>query len=182
MTDPELGELGRLERKGELSVLRFTRHLPHPPAKVWRALTEAEHLAGWFPTTIQGQHEPGSPLVFEFLHIAIESMSGEMLAFEPYSLLEFRWSDDTLRFELRPEGDGTMLEFTVTFPEHGKAARDGAGWHVCLEQLAIVVDGGAPIGDDPDRWRNVQPAYVASLGPEASSIGPPEEWERVHGE
>src|SRR4051794_15127554 len=32
----------------------FERTLPHPPEKVWRALTEAEHLKAWFPTTIEG--------------------------------------------------------------------------------------------------------------------------------
>ena len=34
--------------------LRFTRALAHPPEKVWRAITEPEHLAQWFPTTIEG--------------------------------------------------------------------------------------------------------------------------------
>jgi uncharacterized protein YndB with AHSA1/START domain len=29
-------------------VLRFVRRLPHPPAKVWRALTERADLAAWF--------------------------------------------------------------------------------------------------------------------------------------
>ena len=28
--------------------LRFTRTLEHPPEKVWRAITEPEHLAHWF--------------------------------------------------------------------------------------------------------------------------------------
>ena len=28
--------------------LRFTRALAHPPEKVWRAITEPEHLASWF--------------------------------------------------------------------------------------------------------------------------------------
>ncbi|WP_425570657.1 SRPBCC family protein [Nonomuraea rosea] len=32
--------------------------LPHPPAKVWRAITQPEHLAHWFPAdvTIDGDH------------------------------------------------------------------------------------------------------------------------------
>ncbi len=32
-----------------------------------------------------------------------------------------------------------------------------------------------------DRWREVHDSYVERFGPEASAIGPPEEWERVHG-
>jgi hypothetical protein len=70
----------------------------------------------------------------------------------------------------------------VTFPEFAKAARDGAGWHVCLEQLAFTAAGEALPWEPPDRWRAVHPRYVSSLGPDASALGPPEEWERAHGE
>jgi len=104
-----------------------------------------------------------------------------MLAFEPPSLMELRWADDVLRFGLEPEGPGCVLHLIVTFPVHGKAARDGAGWHVCLEQLAHVCDGTEPSWRPPDRWRVVHRGYVERLGPEAAAIGPPEEWERVHG-
>jgi uncharacterized protein YndB with AHSA1/START domain len=46
--------------------LRFTRTLRHPPDKVWRAITEPEHLAQWFPTTIEGDRAAGAPLRFSF--------------------------------------------------------------------------------------------------------------------
>src|SRR5205085_9932689 len=59
---------GVLEQAGQQWRLRFTRHLAHPPDKVWRALTEPEHLAAWF-----------------------------LLAFEPPRLVEFRWGTDTIR-------------------------------------------------------------------------------------
>ncbi|HET6964522.1 MAG TPA: SRPBCC domain-containing protein [Acidimicrobiales bacterium] len=34
--------------------LRFRRTYPHAVEKVWRAVTEPEHLAAWFPTSIDG--------------------------------------------------------------------------------------------------------------------------------
>ena len=55
--------------------------------------------------------------------------------------MELRWADDILRFELEADGPGCVLRLTVTFPEHGKAARDAAGWHVCLEQLGSECAG-----------------------------------------
>jgi len=174
-------EFGTLERAGEMSVLRYRRRLAHPQNKVWRALTEDAHLAGWFPTTMEGPRSAGAPLHFSFRESEGEPFDGEMLAFEPPSLMELRWADDILRFELEPDGPGCVLRLTVTFPEHGKAARDGAGWHVCLEQLAHVCDGTEPSWRPPDRWRVVHRGYVERLGPEAAAIGPPEEWERVHG-
>ena len=98
-----------------------------------------------------------------------------MLAFDPPSLMELRWADDVLRFEIEPDGSGCILRLTVTFPEHGKAARDAAGWQVCLERFGHALDGSAPPWQPPERWRVVHRAYVERLGPEASAIGPPEE-------
>jgi uncharacterized protein YndB with AHSA1/START domain len=177
--DPE-DEYGTWERAGDVSVLRYRRLLAHPQERVWRALTEDEHLAGWFPTTVEGARTTGAPLRFSFRQSEGEPFEGRMLEFDPPSVMELRWADDVLRFELAPapDGDGCVLELTVTFPEHGKAARDAAGWHVCLDQLGHVVDDRAQPWDPPDRWRTVHPAYVQRLGPEASVIGPPVEWER----
>jgi hypothetical protein len=63
----------------------------------------------------------------------------------------------------------------VTFPEHGKAARDAGGWHVCLERLSCLLDEVDPPSAEPDRWREVNAEYKLRFGPEASSIGPPQE-------
>ncbi len=182
MSPPVDGEFGTLERAGDRSILRYERRLARSREVVWRALTEEAHLAGWFPTTIEGARVAGAPLHFSFRESEGTPFDGEMLAFVPPSRMELRWADDILRFELEPEpgpgGPGCILRLTVTFPEHGKAARDAAGWHVCLDQL---VDGTDPDRRPPERWRVVHAVYVDRLGPAASTIGPPEEWERVHG-
>jgi uncharacterized protein YndB with AHSA1/START domain len=179
-------DYGHLERDGERAVVRFERHLPHPPTKVWRALTEPEHLAAWFPTTIDGERAPGAELVFRFTDLDLPPMDGEMLAFEPTSLLELRWGPDALRFELAPDGDGTVLTFTARMEQFGKAARDAAGWHTSLDRLACELSGAkAPSGSGSgsgsgERWREVNEVYVARFGAQASTIGPPEEWQRAH--
>ena len=41
--------LGTLARQGDRWTLSFTRKLSHPREKVWRAVTEPEHLAVWYP-------------------------------------------------------------------------------------------------------------------------------------
>ena len=81
--------------------LRFTRALAHPPDKVWRAISEPEHLAQWFPTTIEGARRRGAQLHFAFRHGEGEPFDGEMLAFVPPSLMQLRWADDVLRFPHR---------------------------------------------------------------------------------
>jgi uncharacterized protein YndB with AHSA1/START domain len=170
-------EDGTLERVGDVSILRFRRRLEHPRDRVWAALTEDEHLIGWFPTTIEGGRVAGGALHFSFRQGEGEPFDGEMTAFDPPSLMELRWSDDVLRFELEAQGSGCLLSLTVTFPEYGKGARDAAGWHVCLERLTYACAAASPPWLPPDRWREVHPRYVERLGPEASAIGPPPERE-----
>jgi len=166
------GELGRIDDRWQL---RFTRSLPHPPDKVWRALTEAEHLSAWFPAEMHGERSAGAKLTFVFPDDEGPTTEGEMVAFDPPSLLEYRWGEEILRFELAPEaGGGTRLTFLNTFDELGKAARDAAGWHACLDVLAAHLDGQEPSWQPMERWREVHPVYVERLGPEAATIGPPE--------
>jgi uncharacterized protein YndB with AHSA1/START domain len=174
VTDDNTDEFGTLERVGAVSILRYERRLAHPREKVWRALTDDADLAAWFPTTIEGDRHTGAPLHFSFRRAEGAPFDGEILDFVPPSLMELRWADDILRFEVEPDGAGCILRLQVTFPEHGKAARDAAGWHVCLERLTARCQGPTTSSERPaDPWEVVHRAYVERLGPEASVIGPP---------
>ena len=85
--------------------------------------------------------------------------------------MELRWGDgETLRLEVRPDGDGSELTLINVFDEVGKAARDAAGWHACLDALVADLDGQDP---PENRWAEVHPEYVERFGPEAATIGPP---------
>jgi uncharacterized protein YndB with AHSA1/START domain len=168
----EYGQLTQ-DRERERALLEFSRHFNHSPERVWRALTEDDQLAAWFPTTIDGGRSAGAALTFRFEHVEIDPMQGEMLTFEPPSLLEFTWGGDRLRFELEPDGDGTALTFVVELDMLGKATRDGAGWHQCLDALGRSLAGDPARPDDPDRWRSLRDAYAERFGPDASTLGPP---------
>jgi hypothetical protein len=64
-----------------------------------------------------------------------------------------------------------VLTLLDTFDEQGKAARDAAGWHVCLDALERELD----VSSTPDTgWQTLNAEYVKEFGPEASTIGPPE--------
>jgi uncharacterized protein YndB with AHSA1/START domain len=162
---------GTLEPAADRWRLRFTRRLKHPPDTVWRALTEPEHLQAWFPQRIVGEWAVGAPLRFvsdggEF--------DGEVLALQPPSLIEFRWGTDIIRLELAGQGEGSVLTLLDTFGELGKAARDAAGWHVCLDALEHAIDGKQPEMAPAEGWRVAHRTYVEQFGPQASTIGPPE--------
>jgi uncharacterized protein YndB with AHSA1/START domain len=165
-----LSRTGVLEPAGARWRLRFTRQLPHSPEKVWRAITEPRHLQGWFPQRIVGDWAVGARLRFVD---GPNEFEGEVLAYEPPTMLEFRWGTDTIRLEVAPDARGTALTLIDTFDEHGKAARDAAGWHVCLDALENELDGTQASGTTMERWGAVHGIYVERLGPEAATIGPP---------
>jgi uncharacterized protein YndB with AHSA1/START domain len=154
--------------------LRFTRSFPHPPEKVWRAITNPVDLERWFPTTIDGERAAGAPLRFTFPEDQAPPMDGQMLAFEPESVMELRWGPDVIRIELRPVPEGTELTLLDTLEARGKAARDGAGWHVCLDSLQAALREEPRPREQMDNWKLVHARYVESFGPAAATIGPPE--------
>jgi uncharacterized protein YndB with AHSA1/START domain len=154
--------------------LQFTRRLAHPPEKVWRAITEAEHLAQWFPTTIEGDRAAGGELTFSSPGGEWPSFKGEMLAYEPPSAIEFLWGPDVIRMEVAPADGGTLLKLFDTLEERGKAARDGTGWHTCLDALDAHLDGDPAARENLARWKELNAGYVERFGPEAATIGPPE--------
>lgn len=171
----------RIDADGTLSaqngawVLRFERRLSHPAETIWDALTEPEAMGHWFPQEVSGDLSPGGKLRFEFrkgdTDGSVPGFDGEVLEYDPPRVLAFTWGPDLLRWELHPDGDGCRMIFTDTITEQGKAARDGAGWHVCLDHLEAWLDGSQP--PPPGHWKAVHPGYVASFGPEAATMGPP---------
>ena len=179
---------GDLERAGDQWKLRFTRELPHPAEMVWRAVTEPGHLEAWFPHRIIGEWAVGARLTFEARGGEHPAFDGEVLAWDPPSLLEFRWGTDVIRFEVKPHENGAAagctFVLTDAFDELGKAARDSAGWHTCLDYLEHHLNGTTPpwatgpgTGYVHDRarrhWSEVHAGYVEKFGEAASAIGPP---------
>lgn len=148
---------------GERPALRFVRRFRHRPEKVWRALTQSEHLRHWMPCDLVGAREAGAVLEVPFwpdvvakYEIAEPVVRGEIRAWEPPRLFEWVWDTDVLRWELEPDGDTTVVTLTVWIDPAGAPAWSAAaGYHVCLDHLRLVLDTGiAPsiAAADPSAW------------------------------
>jgi uncharacterized protein YndB with AHSA1/START domain len=145
------------------SQLTFVRDLNHPVEKVWRAITEPDGLAAWFPSTIEGERRAGAALKFVFPFPDAPVMEGTMRAYEPMSLVEFVWGEDVVRIELSPIDGGTRLTLTDTFDDYTKAARDAGGWHASLDNLGYSLDG---LAKQEDNWKTTTPWYLEHFPPE----------------
>jgi len=147
----------------QANALRFERRYEHPIEAVWRAVSEPEGLRQWCPAAVELELRPGAPMRFEFKGHEDEAMSGEVVEVDAPRLLEFLWDEDRMRIELQPDGDATLLRFTHFLEDRDAAARDMAGWHVCLEQLRRRLDGepaAAPTSEPTDEHRVLYEKYV----------------------
>src|SRR4051794_3610894 len=163
---------GQLSQKDGRYELRFVRELSHPVGKVWEAVTSPAGLSAWFPFDVVGERSTGARLRFVFRGGEGEPFEGSMVEYTPQSAVELVWGDhETLRMELRPAGSKCVLTLINRFDEVGKAARDAAGWHACLDALEASLAGSSI--DAGSVWGEVHPNYVERFGPEAATIGPP---------
>jgi uncharacterized protein YndB with AHSA1/START domain len=141
--------------------VRLERQLADPPEVVWRALTEREQLRSWFPCDVivsGGRWEVGAAITFPFPPEVMDlTLTGEVLEVDEPNLLAYTWGEDSLRFELSADGDGTRLVLIDELPPDS-AARNAAGWERCLDRL----EGREP---ETDGWQPLYERYAAAFEP-----------------
>jgi hypothetical protein len=112
---------------------------------------------------MDGRWTPGAVITFSVGGDIEMTLTGEVLQVEEPIVLVFPWGEETLRFDLSVDGAGTLLVLTDELPA-GAAARNAAGWEVCLDRLTGVEPA-------PNAWRQWFEAYAAAFVP---TLGPQE--------
>jgi uncharacterized protein YndB with AHSA1/START domain len=160
------------------TVLRLERVLRHPPERVWNALTEPKAQASWHPTPAEFEPAVGGMVRFSAEGGVPDMPDGEVTEWDPPRVLAHTWGEDRLRWELRPHDDGCLLILTQIFEDRMKAARDAAGWHLCLDSLVAALDG-APVERSsesegpPEDWKELNRAYEKRFGIPPEKATPP---------
>lgn len=134
--------------------------LPHPPEKVWRALTEPDLIARWLMPN-DFRLEVGHTFTFQGHPIPAAGFAGtghsEVLEFVPEKMLRIAWRaapgdasglNSTVTFTLEPEGRGTRLflaheGFDPGDPYQVMARRlMGNGWRDAGGRIARAIEDG----------------------------------------
>lgn len=132
----------------ELRTVTVEREIPHPPEKIWRALTTRHLIEEWLM-----KNDFGLDLGHRFrLHGDWGSVDCEILDVDPGRMLSYSWNhphedpaynlESVVTFTLEPSGAGTLLRMEQTgFRPEQKQAFGGAmgGWRIHLENLEKTV-------------------------------------------
>jgi uncharacterized protein YndB with AHSA1/START domain len=120
------------------------REMPHPPQKIWRALTQGALIEEWL---MKNDFQPvvGHRFTLRGDWGAAEC---EVLAVEPVKTLSYTWSafglESVVTWDLTPTSTGTHLRMEhAGFPQDQDQAYKGAqyGWRQFIGNLERVVGG-----------------------------------------
>ncbi len=168
MTDP--GTYVELDGR---PAVRFVRTYPHPIGRVWTAVTTPEGLARWFPAQVEVDLRPGGIVTYRGDPYT-EHRPGRVLVCDPPMHLAFTWGDDELTFQLEStEGGGCRFTLFDLLDGRDSAARNAAGWDVCLDALDRHLAGEPSDGPHSSAampWRPRYDAYVAAGLPSGAHI------------
>ena len=129
--------------------LVIERELPHPPEKVWCALTQGPLIAQWLMTN---DFQPVVGHRFQFRAAPVQNWNGvidsEVLLVEPHTRLSYGWTsmglETVVTWTLTPTAAGTLLRMEQSgFPSEEGRNYKGAkyGWTNFIGKLEHVVGG-----------------------------------------
>ena len=173
--EPGTASGAKVKKDGEKWTLVLVRDLSHPPAKVWKALTDPEHLREWAP--FDSDRSLGTVGTAKLSTVGAPSAhvteTQVKRADEP-RLLEFNWGGQDIRWELEPMGgSGTRLTLWHNI-DRRYIAMGAAGWHICFDVLGRLLDGeaiGRIVGPDAMKfggWQRLHAEYAKQFGEETT--------------
>jgi uncharacterized protein YndB with AHSA1/START domain len=129
--------------------LIIERDIPHPPEKIWRALTQGPLIEEWL---MKNDFEPVVGHRFNFRSTPVPGWNGvidsEVLVIEPHARLAYSWGTmgmvSVVTWTLTPTKDGTRVRMEQTgFPAEESASYKGAtyGWTKFIGNMERVVGG-----------------------------------------
>ena len=122
--------------------LVIEREMPHPPEKIWHALTQPHLIEEWL---MKGDFQPVVGHRFDF-RADWGAVDCQVLAVEPNKTLSYTWAayglESAVTWTLTPTGTGTRLRMEQTgFRPDQQQAYQGAtgGWKRFVAALERVV-------------------------------------------
>ncbi|MET7601457.1 SRPBCC family protein [Streptomyces avermitilis] len=153
--------------------VRFSRVYDHPADRVWQFVTDPDELARWFPSRAEIELRPGGTITFSG-DPNMEDSTGRVLAVDVPGHLSFAWGGDELHFDLEPlDEKRTRCTLTDVLADAKAAARNAAGWEVCLAALDARARGErleGPHAGSTAPWKELYRGYLEAGFPSGAPV------------
>jgi uncharacterized protein YndB with AHSA1/START domain len=160
-----------VRKDGEKWTLVLVRDLAHPPAKVWRALTDPAELREWAP--FDSDRNLGTVGTAQLTTVGAPTplvSDTQVKRADAPKLLEFNWGGQDIRWQLEPlGGGGTRLTLWHNI-DRRFIAMGAAGWHICFDVMDRRLAGrpiGRMVGPDALKfggWQRLNAEYAKHFG------------------
>ncbi len=160
-----------ITKEGERWTLVIVREVRHAPEKVWRAITQPEHLHEWAP------FDADSSLGVVGATVKLSTVGSEnpyvsetlvTRADEPH-ILEYKWGENETRWELEAIESGTRLTLWTKI-DRRFISMGAAGWHICIDIMELRLGGTeverivGPSAMKFEGWQRLNAEYAQQFG------------------
>jgi uncharacterized protein YndB with AHSA1/START domain len=169
----------KIKKDGDNWTLVLVRELNHPPAKVWKALTDPAELRQWAP--FDSDRNLGSVGTAKLTTVGAPTpqvSESKVTHADAPKLLEFNWGGQELRWQLEPRGaNGTTLTLWHNI-DRRYISMGAAGWHICFDVMKHYLDGdpiGRMVGMETMKfagWQRLNAEYAKQFGIESAASPP----------
>jgi uncharacterized protein YndB with AHSA1/START domain len=166
-----------VRKDGDKWTLVLVRELAHAPAKVWKAITEPEHLRAWAPFDADRSLATVGTAKLTTVGAPTPMVSEtQVKRAEAPKLLEFSWGAQDVRWELAATASGgTRLTLWHNI-NRGFISMGAAGWHICFDVLDHFLSErpiGRIVGADALKfggWQRLNAEYAKQFGVEPPTL------------
>ena len=168
--------------------LQFRRVSSHPPARLWRAITDPAEVSRWMGHPARIEPWVGGAYSVDFGRTGGIDIDGVIVKLSPAisgsdprprfegqatppptgreaeKFLRYAWGTGVVEWSIVPDGTGSRHILTIAGLEPGAIPEDAfaAGWHCQLDDLERYLADGSPRPDSEARaaWEALRPLYA----------------------
>jgi uncharacterized protein YndB with AHSA1/START domain len=176
---PGPASMAKVQRDGEKWTLVLVKELRHSPEKVWQAITDPAHLREWAPFDAdQSLDTVGATVKLTTVGAPAPHVTETTVTrADAPKVLEYKWGDFDMRWELEALGDGTRLTLWTNIARPF-ISMGAAGWHICFDVLDHLLSGdpiGRIVGPEAMKfggWQRLNAEYAKQFGIETPNWAP----------
>ncbi len=169
----------QVRKDGEKWTLILVRELRHSPEKVWQAITDPAHLREYAPFDAdRSLGTVGSTVKLTTVGAPRPRVTETTVArADAPEVLEYKWGDFDMRWELEAFGGGTRLTLWTNIG-HRFISMGAAGWHICFDVLDRLLSGtpiGRIVGPEAMKfggWQLLNAEYAKQFGIKTANLPP----------